>query len=232
MRAQTTTWEELDDRLDYFLSDFDADEDGNYIYAQPMRIASWNWAQRFVALHTPRSRETGLAVETGLRSAILPSDFLAVYRIYDAGTARWMRPMRRPQPGVVRSDSAELSQYWVWGGVLHFERTVNLGDTDITLYYWSYWPEVEYEVVNDEVEMTHNEVLLPPWAILPCAHLTAANLLVPGAIQAARIRNWNIRIDSGVPTDNIRATQAREHLFWYEKLMAFVVPAQWRDQAW
>lgn len=232
MRQQTTTWEELNGKLDYFLSDSDSDGDGTYTYDQPMRIASWNWSQRLVALHTPRSREGKLAVEADERSAVLPGDFLSVHRIYDAGTARWMRPMRKPVPGVVRSDSAELSQYWVWGGVLHFERTVDLGDTDITLYYYAYWPEVEYETVDSVVTTVQDEVLLHPWAILPCCHLTAANLLVPGAIQAARIRNWNIRIDSGVPTDNVRATQAREHLFWYEKLMAMVVPTQWRDQAW
>lgn len=232
MDQQTTTWESINPKLNYFLGDKDPDGDGTYTYDQPMRIASWNWSQRFVALHTPRSRTSGLAVETDERSAVLPSDFLAVWRIYDAGETRWMRPMRKPEPGTVRINDGELSQYWTWGGKLLFERTVDIGDADIALYYWAYYPEVEYETVDSSIRMTQNEILLPPWSVLPCAHLTAANLLVPGAIQAARIRNWNIRIDSGVPTDNTRATQAREHLFWYDTLMSYVPAANWRSQAW
>ena len=232
MRKQTTTWEELNSKLDYYLSD-EGDDSGDHTYTQAHRIASWNWSQRMLVWHTPRSVSMPLSVDTDERSAILPPDFLGVWRIYDSDAQRWMTPMRSPQQGSVRYDDDELSQYWVWGGKLRFERSVTINSGDIVLHYWAYWPEVEYTTDSEgEIVMTANEIVPPPWSILPLCHLTAANLLVPAAIQAARIRQWNIRVDSGNPLNNPRAQQAREHLYWWATLLAMVPPKDWRADQW
>ncbi len=231
MRIQTTTWEVLDLLLDRFLDDEldEEDEESTKIYSIPHRIESWNMSQRMLALHSPRQRQGTVTVDVGERSAILPPDFLAVWRIYDSDRKKWLRQMANPRTGSVRYDDDELDQYWVWGGRLYFERTVDIDTEDLTFYYWAYWPEIEYEFKEDSYIILPNEVLVPPWATLAVCHLTAATLLQPGALQAARIRTWNITVDSGRPIDNSRAQQAREHLWWWHAILNGVPPKPWRE---
>lgn len=231
MRIQTTTWEELDLTLDRFLDDELDEEDVESvkIYSVPHRVDAWNWSQRILALHTPRQREATVTAKTGERSAVLPPDFLAVWRIHDSDREKWLRQMGSPQTGSVRFTDDELPQYWVWGGELYLERTVEIGSDDLKLYYWAYWPEIEYKFSEDDYIILANKVLVPPWSILALCHLTAATLLQPGALQAARIRTWNITVDSGRPIDNSRAQQAREHLWWWHTLIKDVPPRPWRE---
>jgi hypothetical protein len=229
MRQQTTTWGEVDSTLDYFLSD----SDDPRVYGQLYRIASWNWSQRILVGHTPRSRETNLDLEAGGRAAVLPPDFLAVWRIYDSDQNRWWAPMRQPLPNSVRDNEAETNAYWVFGGKLRIERELTIDTTDIVLFYWAYWPEMVTELDDlGAIVVVDDEINVPPWAVLPLCHLTAANLLVPGAIQAARLRQWNIKVDSGTPLDNVRAQQAREHLFWWNTLLGMIAPRDWKVDTW
>lgn len=233
MRIQTITWEELDLKLDLFLDDEldEEDEESSKTYSLPQRIDAWNWSQRLLALHSPRQRESELTADAGKRSAILPPDFLAVWRIYDSDRQRWLRQMENPGAGAVRYVDDELAQFWVWGSQLKFERTVEIGSSDLTLYYWAYWPEIEYKLSDDDYIILANEILVPAWSVLALCHLTAATCLQPGALQAARIRQWNIRVDSGRPTDNSRAQQAREHLWWWHAILNGVPPRSWQEGA-
>lgn len=216
---KTTIWDDIDTTLSLFLDDTNAAEP---IYVQAQRIFSWNWSLRFLAQHTPREKQEVIVVNTDERSAILPADFLGIKAIYDSAAALWLRAMRIAQ-GSVRFDDGDTQQFWIWGNKLHFERDVDIGGTDLLLYYWAYWPEIVE--VNDVVEM--GQVVIPSWAEMPLCHLTAANCLAPGAISAARIRNFNISVDSGRPTDNSRAVQAREHLFWWNQAIDMVAPSDW-----
>jgi hypothetical protein len=105
----------------------------------------------------------------------------------------------------------------VWGNSLHFEAAIT---SKLELYYYGYWPDVVWRVGdNEQVELVQEQVFIPKWAELPLAHLTAATLLQPGAIESARNRENTTRMDSGKPTDNARALQAREHLWWYHELL-------------
>jgi len=225
-----TIWSEVDARLSRFLSDeenLDADE--SYLYNQALRIDSWNQAQRVLAQqHTPRQLSTVLTMDS-VRVAILPADFIAIWRLYDADEQRWLRPLDNPQPGAVRHDDDELATYWVWGNQLLFEKTVALTSTDMTLYYWGYWPEVEYEEEEDETySITGQTINVPRWAILPLEHLTSALILTPGSVENARVRQWNMKIDSGIPTNNALLEVAKNHLWWWNSLLSMVSPAQWR----
>lgn len=229
----TTTWAEIQTRLSYFLSDTynEENEDTPWLHAPEFRVIAWNWAQRVLAIaHTPRLQSTVLTTDADGRSAILPNDFLDVWRIYDEDEQMWLKRMPIPLEGATRYPDDELGQYWIWGGYLYLEKTLGLTDSQLTLYYMAYYPELEYELDTSEEEglvVTQDQILIPPWAVLPCTHLATAQLLAPGSIEAARNRNYNLRIDSGTPSDNARALQAREHLFWWNTLVGMVSPGMW-----
>lgn len=225
MDRQTTTWELVNTRLDAFLKDVEVEGEWNYPPAH--RVAAWNWAQRMLCYHTPRTRSTTLVIDSDGRSAILPSDFLGMWRVYDAETERWLRRMPMQIESGIRYQDAEMGQWWVWGGCLYLEMTKTVGSTDLTMYYYAYYPEIVIEELDGDTFHVESKILTPPWAELALCHLTAATLLVPGSLEAARLRQWNIRIDSGTPLQNSRAMQAREHLWWWKALLGVVKPLDW-----
>ena len=214
------TWDEVNARLSLFL-----DDDGETKYTAPLRVWAWNAAQRVLAVHhSPRERTASLTMEDDERSAVLPDDFVAVWKIYDSDRRRWYSEYK-PGATYKRSTDAELGQYWVWGNKLYFERSIDIDSTDATLYYAAYWPEITYTEVEGEYVYPNDEVLVPNWAELPLTHLAAATCLQPGAIEAAKNRNYNLSvIDSGTPIQNSRAQQAREHLWWWVTLLGMVKP--------
>lgn len=215
-----STWDEVNTKLSLFL-----DDEGGTNYSVPLRVWAWNAAQRVLAVHhTPREKTTSLTMESGERSAVLPPDFIAVWKIYDSDQQRWYSEYR-PGATYKRSTDSELGQYWVWGNKLYFEKSIDVSNTDHTMYYAAYWPDITYQVVDSEYAYTDDEVIIPDWAELPVTHLTAATCLQPGALEAAKDRNYNLSvIDSGTPIQNARAVQAREHVWWWTMLLGMVRP--------
>ena len=225
MRKRTTDWSTLDSQLDDFFDDASGGEIGQE-YSQSLRVTSWNWAQRQLAMHTPRQRSVTLTIHSNRRSALLPEDFLAIRRIYDADGSRWLERVTQ-QKGRRLADE-ELDLYWVWQNKLLFERSYEISSTDLTLYYWAYWPEVEQETIGEDITNMADAVVVPPWSLLPLCHLTAAIVLQPGAVDAARLNEWKIKVDSGRPTDNPREIQAKAHWWWWNELMSKMKPQDWR----
>lgn len=226
MDRQTTTWEIVNRRLNIFLKD-EVAEEGEQNYPMAQRVNAWNWAQRLLSFHTPRTRTTVLTIGSDGRSALLPPDFLGVWRIYDSDTQRWLREMPTQLESGIRYDEAELGQWWTWGGSLFLEMTKAVDSEDLTLYYYAYYPEIVVEELEGMSFHVEDKVLTPPWAELALCHLTAATCLVPGSLEAARLRQWNIRIDAGTPIQNSRAVQAREHLWWWNAILGMVAPSDW-----
>jgi hypothetical protein len=230
----TTSWDDVDTQLDVFLEDSltaDQIEEGTAKkYSVPQRVDAWNWSQRqFAVQHTPRQVRFIPAVDNGSRALVLPGDFLGIWRIYDSDANKWMREMRTPKTGGVRISDDSLSQYWVWGKTLYLEMDADA--SQMVLYYWAYWPEVTYRLESSTYVILESDVIVPSWTVLPICHLTASVCLQPGAIQAARSRNYNIEVDSGRPVDNSRAQQAKEHWWWWQELLKKVAPANWREGA-
>jgi hypothetical protein len=224
------TWSEIDGRLSRFLKDPENENaEESHLYNQALRIDSWNQAQRALAQqHTPRQCVTTLTMDTE-RSAILPDDLIEVWRLYDSDDQIWMQTLDNPEPGAIRYDDDDLPRYWTWGGRLLFEKSYTLSSTALTCYYWGYWPEIEYEEEEDGTyTVTEGNIRLPRWAILPVEHLAAAIVLTPGSIEAARVRTFNMKIDSGVPTDNPLLEAAKDHLWWWASLLAMVSIPTWR----
>jgi hypothetical protein len=219
----TTTWDALNARLSYFLSDVPRTGGATYKHKLPLRIDAWNWAQRELAQHTAREMVVSpLGLEPDKRSALLPNDLMEIGQVYDPGESLIYTPIKF-QPGGFRSDSSDTPTFWVWGNVLHFETAVS----DIALYYYAYWPDVVYRLDSEEqVEIASGDILTPAWAELPLLHLTAASVLQPLAIESARNREYTTKIDAGTPDDNARRAQAREHLWWYHELLGQHSPQQ------
>jgi len=198
------------------------DPDGEE-FDEQARIDSWNWAQRHFVHHTPRQIiQTGLTMESDGRTVILPHDFYEMGRLYDPVENQWWQ-QQQWQPGGAYNTTWEDLTFTVWGGVLYLYDDVS-STNSYNLWYYAYWPEVEYRVESSAVIVTEDKILVPRWAESALVHLAAAFCLNPQAVQAAKTRQWNIKIDSGRPTDNSRAVQTRELLWWYNALVGAYPP--------
>lgn len=220
-----TTWSQVNTKLDLFLDD--AERAGAArLFPVPLRIESWNWAQRILMHHTPRQRVIAIAIETGKRQIVLPSDFFAMEGIYDTDRERWWRPMRR-RPGDVRFTDEELPEFWRWADRVFLEDEISYTSDDLTLYYWAYYPEVEYTIGGDgTITCTQEQICVPSWVELAMCHLTAATCMIPGEIFASDINQYKIRIESGTPLHNPRAQSADFHLAWWNALIDKFPPAR------
>jgi hypothetical protein len=205
-------FDELNLKLSVFLDDAQ-DSKGEYQFSLPLRCDGWNFAQECFAEHTLAEKTAQLSAEPDGYTVLLPADFKAVGMLYDS---LWTYTQRRFTPGAKRQTTENSRAYWLWAGLLHFDITVSA----LTLDYFATWPQLKYSQNEaGEVAVT-GVILVPDWARLPLIHLTAAYCLQPYAIRAAMTRNANISIDSGNPEHNSRRLQAREHLWWYDALLA------------
>jgi len=217
----TTTWTRVDAKLDLFLDD--AERTGaSRTYPVALRVEAWNWAQRVLVHHTPRQRSMVLEIETGQRGGILPEDFYAMHGIYDSDREQWWHIIDTFKPGDIRYTDDDVPECWFWGDELFLEDEISYGSTDLTLYYWAYWPEVE--LVDSLYEQ--EQIYVPRWAELALVHLTTATALMPMELFAADINEYKIRVDSGTPLHNPRAEAADFHLKWWHRLLDLFPPAR------
>lgn len=220
------TFDQIDRKLNLFVNDVEAStEDEPARFSLPLRVEAWNWAQRQLCAHTPRQIEMELTVNSGNRSAVLPSDYFCADRIYDSARSMWWRPMRR-RPGDIRYENDDIPEFWTWGGKMMFEDSIDYDSGQLTLYYWAYYPDIELDPGRDEVVYRQAQVFTPRQFESALLHLTAAFCWTPGAAEAFDLNEWKITIDSGTPIHNPRAMGAREHLFWYNTLMDSFPPAR------
>lgn len=214
----STTWSTTDNKVRRMLDDTVGEE-----FAEQMRIDAWNWAQRHFVHHTPYQRiQTGLTLESDGRTAVLPSDFYEMGRLYDPVENRWWQ-QHQWQPGGLYNETWENPTFTIWGGILYLHDDVS-SDNSFDIWYYAYWPDVAYRIEGDAVVVTEDKVLIPKWGEAALVHLAAAFCLQPQAVEAAKTRQWNIKIDSGRPTDNSRAVQCRELLWWYNALTSMYPP--------
>lgn len=227
----TTTWTRVNAKLDWFLDDAAresaAGEPIAPLFAEALRIECWNWAQRTLVHHTPRARSMTLVIETGEREAVLPDDFFAVQGIYDSDNERWWSPVAW-KPGDIRYADDELETYWIFGGRLYLENEIEYTSTDLTMYYWAHYPDVEYVLDDDrDVDyLTQETIHTPDWAELALVHLCTSSCMMPGEVFAADINEYKIRVDSGTPLHNPRKESALFHLDMWNRLMAMFPPTR------
>ena len=232
----TTTWTELNNKLDLLLDDAEAVNADDTVkqptYDAELRVSAWNWSQGLFLYHTPRQRKTTLKVaDSAGRTALLPADFYAMEGIYDPEEEAWWCPMPL-RPGDIRLTDESSLEYWVWGGSLYLQEEID-DAREVELYYWAKWPKVEYVLGTNvgaegkpvyQLTMTQEQVYIPEWAELALLYLTTAICLVPSAVEAADVNNWRIRVDAGNPLHNPRLAAAREYMEIWNYLMTFMPP--------
>jgi hypothetical protein len=211
-------WSDVNTKLNYFLGR-DSEAGGKQLKKQEMRIESWNWVQDVFVHHTPRQRSITLTIESGGRTANLPEDLYVVDRIYDSSNEKFWRPTNF-YPGDIRYTDDDVLQFWIWDNTLTLESQLATTSTDLTLYYWAYYPKVEYSLDGTTVLVEQGVIYTPRWAELALIHLTAASVFMPLEIEASDLNQWKIKVESGNPLQNPRAQSALYHLQWYDLLTA------------
>lgn len=199
----------------------------------PLRIDGWNWAQKVLVQHTPRQQLMTLEIDTDGRSAVLPDDYFDMYGIYDEDEEHWWRQMS-VKPGDYRDPSSDIPEFWIWNDKMILERELSHGDDHLTLYYWAYYPGIEYSIGTDDdgdddpedITYEQDTVYTPRWADPAMIHLCIAYCWQPGSVQASDINEWKIMMDSGTPMHNPRAAAAWDHYRWWNELMSKVNPAR------
>jgi hypothetical protein len=81
----------------------------------------------------------------------------------------------------------------------------------IVVYYAAYWEEPEDQ--DDELEV-------PAYALPGIAYYTAAYALAPKAVGAANVRQYNTKVDSGVPIHNPMVDMAKFLMARFEAEMS------------
>lgn len=99
-------------------------------------------------------------------------------------------------PGYFRGEQIEGTNDWMEypHGAISFSKALAVGET-YTLYYLAHW---EKPVANQ-----FNEPLEPPeYSHLGLCLYTTAYMILPSAVSAAEVRQWNTKVDSGNPEHN------------------------------
>jgi hypothetical protein len=188
-------------------------------FAEGLLVWAWNAAQRHFTHHTPRQRTDTLILD-GSRKAILPEDFFAVGRLYDPNNDVYWSKMKY-QPGGHYTSTVTERTFAVWGNELLLYEDAT---TTFELWYYAYWPDVVSVAGQTETDgslvMEQEEILLPVWAEAPVQYLASAFCLLPKAVEAAKVRNWNMSLDSGTPIQNARQDEAWDLYKWYTTLLS------------
>lgn len=215
-----TTWSAIETDLRRLLKDTSTTASDQAFSTRDL-VWAWNSAQRHFTHHTPRQViETTLVVGSDGRTATLPVDFYEMGRLYDPTSERWWEPMLW-QPGGHYDDTSSTYAYAIWGHELKLYDDVG-SDNSFELWYYAYWPDVVYNASASDV--VEERILIPIWAECAVLHLAGALSLNPLAVESAKLRQWNIKIDSGTPVDNPRSEEAWDLYKWYTVLVAAYPP--------
>jgi hypothetical protein len=130
------------------------------------------------------------------------------------------------KPGDHWDQAEEVAEFWVWGNQLFLQDDLAVTSDDLTLYYWAYWPEVEYTVSGSDISVQQEQILTPKWAELALVHLTVATCFAPHEIFASDINEYKIKVEAGTPLHNPRAEAMMFHLNWWHVIMDKYPPAR------
>jgi hypothetical protein len=192
-----TTWKQLEAKLRGQLQDTDV---SNATWSPDELRGYANAALDELSGHTARQRVHSLTVEVSTLVLEMPADLLALGPVSVAvpGTLekQLMVPIERRPGGTYPPDSSlsvRENSYYEWPvGVLNFMRSLQAG-TAVSAGYYAYWPEIQ----------TDSDVLgIPRWMEGAIYWYVLASAMYKPGIQAAQIRQYNTRRDSGSPIDN------------------------------
>jgi hypothetical protein len=144
----------------------------------------------------PKPSKTDLTGDGTATEFVLPTDLYEVQAVIVQDTGEIL-PQAVFQPGSYHGEDIDSTNDWIEypNGSLTFSKELSSGEV-YELWYSAYW--------TPPTDMTDTTVALEPpdVVITGLTFYSAANLLMPGAIGSAEIRQWNIDVDSGNPEHN------------------------------
>jgi hypothetical protein len=208
---KATTWLDLKNRCLRLLQDTARDA---ATYTDEDMVDYVNSALVDVAAHTARKKTQEIVLEEPATTLSMPDDFMAngpvAIQVQGLYWQLWQPITWHPDETLPTPYSFSLSSnaYYEWPkGTLNFLWLVP-ANTKLRLQYYAYWEEVE----DDSSVFTFRHRWLIDalqWNILSKACLKIA-------LQAANLRQYNIKVDSGVPEDNPMLKVSRE---FYRKFL-------------
>jgi hypothetical protein len=135
-------------------------------------------------------------VGDGTKVYSLPEDYYEVEAVVFDDTGE-MLPKAMLIPTHFRGDSIQGTNDWLEYpyGSISFSKALTVGET-YTLYYLAHWTKP-----TTSTEGT-TELETPEYLDNALALYTAAQMLIPTAISASEVRQFNTKVDSGNPEHN------------------------------
>ena len=145
-------------------------------------------------------------IDGGIDSLILPDGTFQVDGLLDLEDMVFL-------PNLQISYGKEINaKYISWleypQGTLAFTET--LFNRTYRLFTRTYWPEPFETVVTDPPDPTASVYTFttPPYVTNGLMYWACSHCIVPSSVASSQIRQFNLRVDSGVPVDNVLENSA------------------------
>jgi hypothetical protein len=144
----------------------------------------------------PKPSVSLLSGDGSVTAFTVPTDYYEAQAIIVQATGEIL-PSAVFQPGSYHGTGVDSTNDWIEypSGSITFSKV--LGSSEVyELWYSAYWT-APTDMDDEEFELE-----VPESVITGMSYFSSAYLLTPGAIGAAEIRQFNIRVDSGNPEHN------------------------------
>lgn len=133
---------------------------------------------------------------TGVDSYELPDSLYSIETFVDDATGE-MLPQASLIPLLHRGINIEITNDWIEfpSGWISFSKALSVGKT-YTLFYLTHWSKP----ISDDDKAT--ELKTPDFLNTALTLYTTAQMLIPDAISASTVRQYNTKVDSGNPEHN------------------------------
>lgn len=210
--------------LEGILKDNSVDGGGSNRYTPLQLKAFARWAMGELSLHTALADQV-VYIGDGLQSVfVLPSDMVdpierAGLVAYNDGQTINYLPAYKRMPDIIwpiQLDNLKPRRcYWEWPSGRLTLGFVPAANKTITVYYFRIWPAPEED----------GDILtLPQWMEQPFVYLVGAAAMESIGTQAANVRQWNRKSDSGNPEQNPAQKQALWFVQQANRILAKVPP--------
>jgi hypothetical protein len=209
-----TTWGEL---RSYIRNSLLKDEKASR-FSDASLLVYARWATQEISQHTAQCWSHEWQTDGVLRRFVLPKNIVgAVERTaliqHVKGTQVSVLVPYDLTPGMAFNATTEHKGFREWpSGSIELD-FVPKADETLEMNYYRVWP-----VPTDD----NFEIPFPVWMEHPFSYLVGAFALDPEGVQAALIRQWNTRLDSGNPEDNTLIQQSRYFTQQANRLLGLV----------
>jgi hypothetical protein len=211
-----TTWEAFRTNLTTVLGDDNRDEP---TWSDEELLAYMNFALRAVADHTADEKGVVTVIDEATTSFSLPADLLALgpVTLEVDGRVKMLTPARRPAPASVPAHPVSIpastsapDTFYRWQRELRFAVPLPAGAI-LSVDYYGYW---------DRLAEDEDELDVPAWMEEALHWAMLMRCMSKPGLQAATIRPWNTRQDSGSPEDNPPMIYAEYCRKQYERILS------------